>query len=160
MRNVVGHAMNFDDFILRPGGLNYQSLGSGTDDISIKQAETVLKVQLPGSYKQFLHKFGWGGIGNWELYGLGSDVPEYLDLVHMTVSEREEMRPGVPVHLVPIVNDGLGNHYCLDTNKVKDNDCPVVFWDHELTENQDPKFVSKGFVEWLSSLLDESGSLD
>ncbi len=152
--------MNFDDFVLRQGGLNFQSLGSGVDDISIHHAETVLEVQLPGSYKEFLRKFGWGGIVSWELYGLGSNVPVYLDLVQMTLSERNEMRPRVPFHLVPIMNDGYGNHYCLDTRNVKDNDCPVVFWDHELSENQDPKFVSKGFVEWLISLFDGLGSLD
>ncbi|MCY3772043.1 MAG: SMI1/KNR4 family protein [Gemmatimonadetes bacterium] len=147
--------MNFDDFALRLGDYKYQSLGSGVDEVAIQRAEKVLEVQLPRSYKEFLRRFGWGGVGHWELYGLGSDVPEYLDLLRMTLSEREEMRPRVPFHLVPIMNDGYGNHYCLDTNKVKGDECPVVFWDHDLPENQDPKFVSNGFVMWLNKLLDD-----
>lgn len=147
--------MNFDDFVLHVADYKHQSLGSGADEATIQHAEKVLKVQLPGSYKEFLRRFGWGGVGHWELYGLGPDVPKYLDLLRMTLSEREEMRPRVPFHLVPIMNDGLGNHYCLDTNKVKDNSCPVVYWDHDLPESQDPKFVSRDFVVWLIGLLDD-----
>lgn len=147
--------MNFDDIVLRLGDFNHQSLGSGVDEVSILRAETVLEVTLPNSYKEFLRRFGWGGVGNWELFGLGSDVPEYLDLIQMTLSERQDMRPRVPLYLVPLMNDGFGNHYCLDTSKVVGNDCPIVFWNHELPENQEPAFVSVGFLDWLSGLLDD-----
>jgi hypothetical protein len=76
-----------------------------------------------------------------ELFGVGSDVPTYLDLVRMTESERSVARPHIPPSLIPILNDGFGNHYCLDTESLHDGECPVVFWDHEKGAKQDPEVV-------------------
>ena len=89
-----------------------------------------------------------------ELYGLGDDVPKYLDLKRVTMSERDEMIPRIPPHLVPILNDGSGNHFCLDSKGIAGADCPVVFWDHDSRDDQEPEVIAGGFVQWLNTELD------
>jgi hypothetical protein len=54
------------------------------------------------------------------------------------------------------MNDGFGNHYCLDTGSLHDGECPEVFWDHEKGVRQEPEFVSPQFDLWLLDILAES----
>jgi hypothetical protein len=113
-----------------------------------------LDVELPASYKEFLRQFGWGGVGSIELFGLGMDVPDHLHLIKMAKSEREECEPNIPPHLIPLRNDGFGNHDCLDTRELYEGECPVVFWNHELDVDQIPERIADDFVSWLIDLLD------
>jgi len=107
---------------------------------------------LPESYRRFLRDFGWVSIDGDEIFGLGADVPSHLDLVRITQSERTQFRPYLPPHLAPLLNDGAGNHYCLDTRRSSGKGRPVVFWnhEHELAEQQDPADETDDFVTWLS----------
>jgi len=34
----------------------------------------------------------------------------------------------MPLHLIPICPDGMGNHECLDTSRKARGDCPVACW--------------------------------
>lgn len=147
--------MNLEALEIRLRTYRHQDLGSGTDEDGIRLAERTLGVRLPNSYKSFLRRFGWGGVEHFEIFGLGRGVPEYLNLVKITISERNVMSPGIPSHLVPVMNDGFGNHYCLDTSRFKGNECQVVFWNHELPCNQVPTFAAECFEEWLYGILDE-----
>lgn len=133
-------------------------VGSGASSERIECAERELAVRLPESYKAFLREFGWGGLGHWEVYGLGSGAPFHLELVHETVSERTEFMPRLPLPLIPLMNDGGGNHYCLDTSVLSEGECPVVFWDHDLGEAQTPHRVAPDFTAWLSEMLDQVGA--
>src|SRR5687768_6924200 len=90
------------------------SFGKGASEQEIDAAEKILGCTIRGDYRQFLSTFGWGGASHFEIYGVGSDVPPYLDLVRTTRSERTEMTPRLPEYLLPLMNDGGGNHYCLD----------------------------------------------
>ena len=110
---------------------------------------------FPRSYGTFLELFGWASIGGLDLYGLGEDVPAHLNLVEVTLSERTEMRPRMPHHLVPLANDGGGNHYCLDAAACGERESPVVFWDHALGEGQDQALVGRSLEAWLSAELGE-----
>jgi cell wall assembly regulator SMI1 len=151
--------MRYEDVSARLRRSPEAETGVGASPEEIERAERKLSAQLPGPYKRFLREFGWGGVGHWEVFGLGRDVPPYLDLVHVTLEERTEFRPRLPPHLVPIMNDGAGNHHCLDTSAVKDGDeCPVVFWDHahELAESQTPTELAPDFTAWLSQMVDPS----
>jgi len=127
--------------------------GAGATTEEISYAETSLKTTFPESYRQFLQEFGWAGFAHEELYGLGSDVPFYLELVRNTNAERNQMRPSLLPYLVPLMNDGFGNHYCLDTRMMRKSECPVVFWNHELGEDQHLELVSDTFDTWLSDML-------
>ena len=127
--------------------------GQGATPQEIELAEEQLGVEFPESYKALLEQFGWASIDGLELYGLGRDVPAHLALVKVTLSERTEMRPRLPSHLVPLMNDGAGNHYCLDVESCGQGECRVVFWDHDLGESQNPEYVAPNLEVWLSEEL-------
>jgi len=125
--------------------------GPGCSETEIAKAQQQLGVVFPNSYASFLQHIGWANIMHNYLYGIGKAVPTHLDLVKITAEERELAGPSLPQRLVPIMNDGAGNHYCLDTEKVTAGECPVVFWDHEheLGERQRPEVVATDFASWL-----------
>jgi hypothetical protein len=129
-----------------------KSFGRGVIEGEINAASAQLGVSLTGSYRLFLQRFGWGGVGSIELFGLGVDVPPYLSLTAMTRSEREEMSPALPRHLMPLMNDGGGNLYCLDSRVA--GEPPIVFWDHTTGEQQDPPQVASDFVAWLAERVE------
>ena len=133
-----------------------QCLGTGADEAEIRLAEEALGIRIHGSYRDFISRFGWGGVGHVELYGLGKDVPPHLNLVRITKSERTEMRPMLPKYLLPIMNDGAGNLYCADTMFMRGNEPRVVFWDHDGMEDQEMEVVADDFSEWLKMMIDES----
>ncbi|HEX5744721.1 MAG TPA: SMI1/KNR4 family protein [Archangium sp.] len=129
-----------------------KSFGQGVSDAEIDTASAELQVELTGGYRLFLKRFGWGGVGSIELFGLGVDVPPYLSLTEMTRSEREEMSPALPTHLIPLMNDGGGNLYCLDSRGA--GEPPVVFWDHTAGEQQEPARVASDFTTWLAERVE------
>lgn len=130
-----------------------REFGQGASEAEIAQAESALNLPIRGDYREFLRTFGWGGVGSHELYGLGQDVPEHLNLIAITQSERTEMLPRLNAHLLPIMNDGAGNLYCIDAAA----DCaPIVFWDHTLTADQIPERRASGFATWLGEIMRHS----
>jgi cell wall assembly regulator SMI1 len=143
----------FNDLVPRLMHAPDFSHGAGVSVESLSSAEKALGVSLPRSYRDFLRRFGWAEIGNTEIYGLGSDVPKWLDLVRVTRSERGEMTPKMPGHLIPIHNDGAGNHVCIDTSERNTDGGSIVFWSHDLGEGQSPVRVAHDFVEWLADVL-------
>lgn len=132
-----------------------EPMGSGATRAQIAAAEQELGVTLPASYKTFLETFGWGDVGYKQIYGLGDGVPEYQNVVKSTYDERHEVEPPMRHDLVPLANDGFGNHNCLDTSKLVDGECPVVFWNHELGSDQEPELVVATFAAWLEEALDK-----
>ena len=128
--------------------------GAGASDDEIGQAEIALEVEFPDSYRLFLAEFGWGGAGDFDLFGLGTDVLPGLNVVEVTISERSQMMPLTPKHLVPVMNDGGGNLYCLDTQRISaDGDCPVVIQDHALDEID---HISDSFLTWLEEWMEDA----
>ena len=129
--------------------------GKGAAAREVDDSEAATGVVFPKSYRDFLLEFGWARFSHQELYGIGPAVPAHLELVRNTVAERTQMQPSLPSALIPVMNDGAGNHFCLDTAKTSDSECPVVFWDHELGGGQVPATVSETFDTWLVALLDD-----
>lgn len=74
--------------------------GIGASEEQIAFAERKLGNKFPPSYREFLSIGGWLSIGSNELFGLGDDVPPYLDLVKLTQSERTEAMPPIPSTLM------------------------------------------------------------
>lgn len=150
--------MTVDKMILSIRNFPDKKCGTGAVEAEIADAERSLGVRFPESYRVFLKTFGWGRFGHEEFYGLGTDIPEdlkHLDLVKVTLSERLQFEPHMPPHLIPVRADGAGNHFCLDTAKLSNNEAPVVFWDHDEDEDQDPDVVSSSFDRWLVEILQE-----
>lgn len=125
--------------------------GKGAAVAEIEDAEHQLGLKITGGYREFLLRFGWMDIGLVELFGIGEDIPPYLNLVIVTLSERSEMRPNLALMLLPFHNDGFGNLYCLDMAASVGDEHPVVFWNHECGSGQIPEPVSNSFAEWLSA---------
>ena len=67
--------------------------------------------------------------------------------------ERHEVTTPLPEFLITFHNNGSGDQLCFDTRHPNpDGEYPIVFWDHELTpeenlENLD--VVADSFAEWL-----------
>ena len=130
------------------------ALGKGASQGDLQEVERLLGLRLAGGYVFFLREFGWASIGSFEVYGTGPDVPRHLDIVRMTLSERAEARPCLPMRLLPISNDGFGNHYCLDVGEARQTEPSVVFWKHEESAIQSPEKVALTFEDWLIESLD------
>ncbi|EKR75569.1 hypothetical protein LEP1GSC041_1591 [Leptospira noguchii str. 2006001870] len=60
------------------------------------------------------------------------------------------MNPKLPKYLIPVMNDGSGNLYCIDTRFVEPF---LVFWDHEIGKDQNGIYH---FSEWVVSCCKES----
>lgn len=146
--------MTFDDLAARMLSYESRSLGVGATEQEIDSAAETLGVPIRGGYRAFLRRFGYGGVSHYDFFGLGPGVPACLDLVGVTTSERTEMEPHIPPHLLPIMNNGGGDHACLDT-RASPNEPPVVMWYHEDGPEQAPGVEAPDFVSWLSDLLDD-----
>ena len=144
--------MSFEDLASLLGSFNAPRLGQGATESDIVAAEHALGIRIRGDYRRFVERYGWGGVGGLELYGLGKGVPRHLDLVVITTSERTEMSPQLRPEFLPIMNDGGGNLYCLDT---RTEGPKVVFWDHEDTPNQEPAVEADDFSEWFAAKLSD-----
>ncbi|NOT01739.1 MAG: SMI1/KNR4 family protein [Phycisphaerales bacterium] len=129
--------------------------GAGAPLQHIRQAEKTLSNRFSESYRRFLSTLGWVDGPTLMLAGLGHDTPAHLDLIRTVQSERTLFEPQIPAHLLPIMNDGAGNNYCLDCRSFVNGECQVVFWNHELLVDQTPETVSPSFVQWLHLILDE-----
>jgi cell wall assembly regulator SMI1 len=127
--------------------------GTGASAQSICDAEAALGLAFPESYRRFLSSFGWGLIGEFDIYGLGADVPAWLDVVKMAACERTDLRPSLPAHLVPVHYEGDGDHICIDTRQRDGNTAAMVFWNQELGHKQAPEKIADDFVAWLTALL-------
>jgi hypothetical protein len=124
--------------------------GKGATELEIQEAQQRLGLLIQGDYRKFLLDFGWGGVGHLELYGLGADVPPFLNLITITHSERTEMSPPLKQELIPVMNDGGGNLYCLDSTSVGPR---VVFWNHEGGSAQIPAVEAEDFSSWFAELM-------
>lgn len=99
-------SMTFEEMKARMCAAGSMEVGKGASEAEIAVAEKTLGVPIQGDYRRFLLEFGWGGAESLELFGLGADVPRHLDLVEITLSERTEMHPRLPHHLLPLMNNG------------------------------------------------------
>ncbi|RIJ66373.1 SMI1/KNR4 family protein [Rummeliibacillus sp. TYF005] len=119
----------------------------GISEDKILDIEKQLHVQLPESYKWFLRKYGSGGIFGIDILGHG--------LVNATVVETtNEYKKyyGLEEGIVVIIHvDAFA--YCLDTNKMRNGECPVISWDVD-SGSYDSEEASN-FLEFFWNYLNE-----
>ena len=97
------------------------------DEQVVAEAEAVLGVRFPPSYRTFVLRFGAGSIGAHEFYGVintrfSGGVP---DGVWLTLSDRAGPSE-LPRTMIAIGDDGMGGTYVLDTAKALEP--PVEVW--------------------------------
>ena len=128
-------------------------IGCGISELALRTAEEELELTFPLQLCDYLMQFGHLELGHFELFGLGYSVPEYLDLVRMTLSER--MDSGCPLRkdLIPLLNDGGGNLYCITAGRKQTG--AIILWDHAAGPDQEPDAHAPTFQEWMIQLLEE-----
>jgi cell wall assembly regulator SMI1 len=129
--------------------------GIGASAEEVADAERKLGVSFPEAFRAYLTDLGYLEFESVEMYGLGVGVPKHLDLVENTIAERTVLHPNIPIQFIPVLNNGCGDHYCLDL-RPNALDPPVVFWSHELGPDQTPAFVAERFTGWLLDGTDDS----
>ncbi len=117
----------------------------------ISDAETKLKCKFPPSFLTFLENSGSYQLPFWEPYWVGPC--ERQDIVEANRFEREESSSPLPSYLVSFFNNGMGDQLCFDTRKAdRSGEYPIVFWDHELSQEENLaklEVVADNFAEWL-----------
>lgn len=149
--------MTFDELERRMKSRADLTTGSGATEGQMLAAEKSLALKFPQDFRLFLTRLGWAKIVYDEIFGLGADVPAHLDIVSTTMAERHSLRPRLPHSLLPVMNDGAGNHYCIQTKVDDFGTYPVVFWNHEQDEEQVPEVVAESFIEWVVARLEDAG---
>jgi hypothetical protein len=127
--------------------------------------ERKAQIRLPPDYCEFLLEHNGGqpapsffwikpdedGSGVYQFYGLYDD-PVHLSIETYTGEERYR----IPISLLPIGDDGMGNYICLGISS--SNFGEVFFLDHDLHPYDEPdslegiKKVANSFTEFLLSL--------
>ncbi len=121
-------------------------------DAEIADAERELGCAFPESYKRFQKEFGEGS-GIIDIYGVKPLPPPMQNIVGITMSERHDCFPSMTFHLIPFSDNGGGDSYCFDTSFFESGECPVVLWDHEGIEDQQPERCGNTFLDWLEKTL-------
>lgn len=145
--------MNFDELEKVLRARDDVEFGNGAYEEVVRDAEHRLGVTFPPSLRAYLMRFGRLELGHFELFGLGDDTPEFLRLVEVTISERTETGSPLRHDLVPLLNDGGGNLYCMAT--AGEHVGSVVVWDHSGGVGQELEQYASTFGDWIADLLED-----
>lgn len=118
----------------------------GASHENIVRIEEILQCELPNSYKWFLEKYGAGGLFGILVLGYNFD---HASVVIRTKEYREHY--GLTDGLV-VIEDVDYFAYCLDTNKMKDGECPVVEWDRVIGYQD---IAADSFIEFFHNKIQE-----
>ena len=122
----------------------------------IDRAERELGPRLPMSYRWFQLEFGDFEHGPLDIYTVRtSHGPYSTNIVGANVKERTEAGPRLPTHLIAFSDSGGGDLLCFDTARPEGDEYPVVWWDHELDEDQEPEEAAPSFLDWIEQELKE-----
>ena len=126
----------------------------------IQKAEQALDLNFPPTYRTFLKKYGCGGIGGFEIYGITRDF-DYASIpngIWLTLDERKD--DYLPKHFIIVSDTGDGYWYCLDASQVNaSGEYPVVIWGLGIPEKNKEK-VAEDFGEFLFEEVQQALSAD
>lgn len=97
----------------------------GVSDEKVRETELKLQVSLPESYKWFLRNYGFGGLFGVRIIGYGYTGPAVVD------ATRGHQKYYDLIDGLVVIEDIDEFAYCLDTNKMKNGECPVIMWDNQ-----------------------------
>lgn len=84
--------MDWDEILVARTRSGNAEVGLGVPVELIERAEAMVG-RLPSDYRSFLSRFGYASVGSNEIFGLGIDVPDHLNVVEMTLTEAGLSRP-------------------------------------------------------------------
>ncbi|HBP20838.1 MAG TPA: hypothetical protein DEA08_23985 [Planctomycetes bacterium] len=123
-------------------------LEEAASEEQIAQAETVLEVTLPASYKAFLRAHNGGSAWDTSLYGVSCE--DGYDLAVLNVRGRQE---GLPEHLIGFAATITGDVWCFDISQADEDDAeaPVA-----LIDIQQGQVIpaARDFLEFIDRLPD------
>ena len=117
----------------------------GVSEEKVFEIENSLQVTLPNSYKWFLRNYGSGGIFGIDIQGYDYDGASVVELTN-NYREFYKLIDGIVV-----IEDIDEFAYCLDTNKMRDEECPVIMWDN--LEGYGRK-LADNFLEYFNQRLE------
>lgn len=102
----------------------------------VEEAERLLGLKFPPTYRQFLLEVGTGGFGPYEIYGItGSDLHAVGGPNGIWLTLDSRIKDDLPHSFVIVTDSGMGEYYCLDTSVDSgEGECPVVMWLHRDAE--------------------------
>ncbi|MDD6796279.1 MAG: SMI1/KNR4 family protein [Clostridiaceae bacterium] len=110
----------------------------GVDEAAIDKLANDLNVILPSSYKKFLMKFGEGGITGVYFFGIKDE--KYSSAFEKTIKFRKRYKINKSwVVIADESNNWQEYILCLDTSRMKDDECPIVKYDYNHSEVDDYK---------------------
>ncbi len=116
----------------------------------IYQAEKILGMKFPPTYRLFLINYGCGGISSFEIFGVidgNFERPGELNSVWLNLEERKTAN--LPLNFIIVSKTGYGPSYVLDSShKDKNGEYPVLLWMGGLPETPTEK-VNEDFGEFL-----------
>lgn len=125
----------------------------------IEKFEKELRIELKGSYKQFLLDFGYVSFGALEIFGIPNknilkQNEDCTNALACTMESRKEIN--LSENLVVIYNLGNGELYCLDTSY----EIPKVvsIWDEIPEKGQVPpitEIIAESFEQFLEEVVNE-----
>jgi len=130
--------------------------GNGVSEHIIQDAESVLGITFPHSYRRWLLLYGAGYIDGYELQGLAPNAPSSRnpnelfvgDVVSTTLVNRHQH--SVPPHLIELLNYDGDEIYFLDLSISDHGESPVVC----ITPGNDtPAPYAQSFNEFLERQL-------
>ena len=111
-----------------------------TEPILIAEAEHILKVTFPPSYRRFLEQLGECDIEGEEFYGVWrhrDDPTQLMGTVHFTLQDRDDV--DLPPAMLVLQYDGMGGTYVLDTSQPdQDGEAPVLAYQPPWVANGRP----------------------
>ncbi len=125
-------------------------------DDRIEKFEAEIGYKLPKDFKYFIKQNNGFTLAATQVNGIGN---EYRDnsLDRLYSIEHNEVENRMPKEFLPFSADGFGNHYCLDLSRIKNEFCPVVFWQHDFEYKNitEVETCNESFVSWVSEVMIE-----
>jgi hypothetical protein len=122
----------------------------------IDRAERELGAPFPMSYRWFQLEFGDVEPGPLDIYTVCTPQGRYSKhVIEANLQERTEAGPRLPAHLIAFSDNGAGDLLCFDTTRPEGAEYPVVWWNHEMGEDQEPEGAASSFLDWIEQTLKE-----
>lgn len=125
----------------------------------IKEAELRIGYKLPESYRYFLKTIGSGDFQATEFYGL---VPNHIDLQEIPnalwFTNNMQEKLDLPKMLFAFESFDGDAVACLMLSRMKNRECPVIFWDHNESHVQQlkkPYVLAETFGDYFFKKIKE-----
>lgn len=112
-------------------------------------------------FRNGLEPITYEGNGDWLCFDYTSkqDLPPVItyhrEIGHNEILDTIKNPPEFfPKGLIPFSQDGGGNYLCFDYRNCKENP-PIIFWNHEVEENEGIFYLADSFEEFINGLKSE-----